>query len=56
MLVTLMDQHGLSDTDLPEIGSISIVSQILNGEIILSRSAIDGLALRFWTSGGRFFD
>jgi HTH-type transcriptional regulator/antitoxin HigA len=56
MLSILMDQHELSDTDLPEIGSSSMVSQVLNGESILSRSAIDGLALRFGISGGRFFD
>jgi HTH-type transcriptional regulator/antitoxin HigA len=56
MLSILIDQHELSDSDLPEIGDSSIVVQVLNGESILSRSAIDGLALRFGISGGRFFD
>jgi HTH-type transcriptional regulator/antitoxin HigA len=56
MLVTLMNQNGLSDSDLPEIGSRSMVSQVLKGEKPLSRSAIDNLALRFRISGGRFFN
>jgi HTH-type transcriptional regulator/antitoxin HigA len=56
MLVTLMDQNDLSDSDLPEIGNRSMVSQVLKGEKPLSRSAIDGLALRFGISGGRFFN
>jgi HTH-type transcriptional regulator/antitoxin HigA len=56
MLTTLMNQNGLSERDLPEIGSSSMVSQILKGEKLLSRSAIDALALRFGISGGRFFN
>lgn len=56
MLATLMNQNGLSERDLPEIGSRSMVSQILKGEKLLSRSAIDALALRFGISGGRFFN
>jgi HTH-type transcriptional regulator/antitoxin HigA len=55
MLVTLIDQHGLSSSDLPEIGDCSIVSQVLSGEKSLSRSAIDGIALRFGIPYGRFF-
>jgi HTH-type transcriptional regulator/antitoxin HigA len=56
MLSILIDQRKLSDSDLPEIGDSSIVVQVLNGDSILSRSTIDGLALRFGISGGRFFD
>jgi HTH-type transcriptional regulator/antitoxin HigA len=56
MLTTLMNQNGLSDSDLPEIGNRSMVSQVLKGEKLLSRSAIDALALRFGISGGRFFN
>ena len=56
LLTTLMNQNGLSENDLPEIGSRSMVSQILKGEKVLSRSEIDALALRFGISGGRFFN
>lgn len=56
MLTTLMNQNGLSDSDFPEIGNRSMVSQILKGETLLSRSAIDALALRFGISSGRFFN
>jgi HTH-type transcriptional regulator/antitoxin HigA len=56
MLSTLMGQYGLSNSDFPEIGDSSMVSQVLSGEKLLSRSAIDGLALRFGISGGRFFN
>lgn len=56
MLVTLMNQNGLSNSDLPEIGNRSMVSQVLKSEKPLSRSAIDSLALRFGISVGRFLN
>lgn len=56
MLNILMDQNNLSNKDFPEIGSSSMVASVLKGEVLLSRAAIDGLALRFGISGGSFFD
>ena len=36
MLKFLMDEHGLGQDDLPEIGSQSLVSKILNGERLIT--------------------
>lgn len=48
MLRFLMDQHGLGVADLPEIGSKSLVSRILNRKgRDLTRRHIKALAKRF---------
>lgn len=56
MLRLLMDQHKLGVADLPEIGSKSLVSKILNGRgRNLTRDHIDALSKRFSVSPALFF-
>jgi len=43
----LMEQHGLKQSDLPEIGSQGVVSQILSGHRILNARQISALVSRF---------
>jgi HTH-type transcriptional regulator/antitoxin HigA len=47
MLRFLMDQHGLSQNDLPEIGSQGVVSEILSGKRELNVRQIKRLSERF---------
>ena len=52
----LMDQHGLGVADLPEIGSKSLVSKILNErDRQLTRQHIEALSQRFDISPALFF-
>lgn len=55
MLKFLMDEHGLGQGDLPEIGSQSLVSRILNGERQLTLDHIRNLSKRFGVSPAVFF-
>lgn len=56
LLRLLMDQHGLGVADLPEIGSKSLVSKILNErDRQLTRKHIDALSRRFNISPALFF-
>lgn len=56
VLRVLMDQHQLGVADLPEIGSKSLVSKILNGrDRRLTRQHIDALSRRFNISPALFF-
>ena len=56
VLRVLMDQHDLASSDLPEIGSKSLVSKILNGrDRQLTRQHIDALSKRFHISPALFF-
>lgn len=55
LLQTLMEQYGLTGSDLPEIGSKSMVSKVLSGERVLSRSAIEKLCARFSLKPAMFF-
>ena len=50
MLKFLMDEHGLSQNDLPEIGSQSLISKILNGERKLTLEHIHYLSEHFGVS------
>ena len=43
----LMDQHGLRQSDLPEIGSQGVVSEVLAGKRDLNARQIRALAQRF---------
>lgn len=43
----LMEEHGLRQSDLPEIGSQGVVSEILNGKRELNVRQIRALAERF---------
>jgi HTH-type transcriptional regulator/antitoxin HigA len=47
MLRFLLDQHGLNQSDLPEVGSQGVVSEILNGKRSLNVRQIKLLAERF---------
>lgn len=56
LLRVLMDQHGLGVADLPEIGSKSLVSKILNErDRQLTRQHIAALSRRFGISPALFF-
>ena len=56
LLHTLMRQHKLTGSDLPEIGGKAMVSKVLTGKRSLSRSAIEQLAERFGLRPSMFFD
>ena len=56
MLRFLMDQHGLKQTQLPEIGKQSVVSEILAGKRALTVSHIARLSKRFSVSPAAFFN
>jgi HTH-type transcriptional regulator / antitoxin HigA len=55
MLRFLMEQHGLSQGDLPEIGSQGVVSEILRGKRELNVRQIGALCERFGLPPGVFF-
>jgi HTH-type transcriptional regulator/antitoxin HigA len=50
----LMEEHGLTQSDLPEIGSQGVVSEILRGKRELNVRQIRALAKRFHVSPGVF--
>jgi HTH-type transcriptional regulator/antitoxin HigA len=50
----LMDEHGLTQSDLPEVGSQGVVSEILNGKRELNVRQIRALAERFNVSPAAF--
>ena len=50
----LLAQHGLTQTDLPEVGSQGVVSEILSGKRRLNVRQIEALAARFGTSPAVF--
>ena len=50
MLRYLMEEHGLKQSDLPEIGSQGVVSEILNDKRRLNTRQINALAKRFGIS------
>jgi len=56
MLRFLMEQHGLKQTDLPEIGAQSVVSEILRGKPTLNVRQIARLAARFHVPADVFMD
>lgn len=56
MLEFLMEQHGLEQKDLPEIGSQSLVSKILSGERKLTVEHIKKLSKRFHVSPAVFIE
>lgn len=55
LLRFLMEQHGLRQNQLPEIGTQSVVSEILSGKRELTVNHIRGLAERFHLSPAAFF-
>jgi HTH-type transcriptional regulator/antitoxin HigA len=50
----LMEQHGLKQGDLPEIGSQGVVSEILSGKRELNIRQVRALAERFGVAAGTF--
>lgn len=52
----LMEEHGLRQSDLPEIGSQSLVSKILSGERQLTVEHIQKLSKRFGVSASIFIE
>ena len=54
VLSYLMEEHGLRQADLPEIGSQGVVSEILNGKRELNVRQIRTLARRFDVSPAVF--
>lgn len=55
-LLYLMEEHQLSQSDLPEIGSQGVVLEILNGKRSLNVRQIKALAQKFNVSPATFFD
>lgn len=56
VLAYLMEEHGLSLSDLPEIGSSETIEAILNKDIALTLSQVQQLAQRFKVQPQVFFD
>lgn len=54
ILKNLMEEHGLKQSDLPEIGSQGVVSEILSGKRKLNVRQIAKLAKRFGVSPAAF--
>jgi len=54
MLRFFMEEHGLTQTDLPEIGSQGVVSEVLKGKRELNVRQIRALAQRFHVSPAAF--
>ena len=54
VLPSLMEEHGLTQSELPEIGSQGVVSEILSGERELNIRQIRHLAKRFGVSPAVF--
>lgn len=54
MLRFLMEEHGLTQSDLPEIGSQGVVSEVLSGKRELNVRQIRTLAKRFHVSPAVF--
>jgi HTH-type transcriptional regulator / antitoxin HigA len=52
----LMEQHGLKQGDLPEIGSQGVVSEVLAGRRRLNVRQIQALAARFGVEARAFLD
>jgi HTH-type transcriptional regulator/antitoxin HigA len=56
LLSFLMEEHSLKQSDLPEVGNQSVVSQILSGARDLNIRQINSLAKRFRVPAGVFFE
>jgi len=54
VLRTLMEAHGLSQSDLPEIGSQGVVSEVLSDKRDLNVRQVTRLAARFGVSPAVF--
>jgi len=54
MLRFLMEQHGLTQAELPEVGSQGVVSEILSGKRELNVRQVRALARRFGVTADAF--
>ena len=54
VLRLLMDEHGLNQSDLPEVGSQGVVSEILRGRRQLNVRQVRALSERFGVSPAAF--
>ncbi len=52
---TLMQQHQLTGSELPEIGDKTMICKVLNGKRQLTRQAIERLSARFGIRPAMFF-
>jgi HTH-type transcriptional regulator/antitoxin HigA len=52
----LMEQHNLTQSDLPEVGSQSVISEILSGRRLLNARQIAALVERFRVSADAFIE
>uniref|UniRef100_UPI00333FE2FF helix-turn-helix domain-containing protein n=1 Tax=Castellaniella defragrans TaxID=75697 RepID=UPI00333FE2FF len=52
----LLDQHGLTQSDLPEVGSQSVISEILAGRRTLNTRQIAALVGRFHVGADAFIE
>jgi HTH-type transcriptional regulator/antitoxin HigA len=55
VLAYLLEEHQLTQSQLPEVGSQGVVSEILNGKRELNKRQIQALAKRFGVSPEVFF-
>lgn len=55
-LSALMREHGLTQSQLPEVGNQSVVSQVLSGKRRLNARQIAGLAKRFKVPAETFLE
>lgn len=55
VLAYLMEEHGLTQSELPEVGTQGVVSEILRGKRELNVRQIRALAQRFGVSPAVFF-
>lgn len=55
VLKYLMEEHGVTQADLPEVGSQGVVSEILRGKRELNTRQIKTLSKRFGVSPAVFF-
>ena len=55
VLKLLMEEHGLTQSDLPELGSQGVVSEIFHGKRELNARQIKALSERFGVSPAVFF-
>lgn len=56
MLRFLMEQHGLKQSDLPEVGTQGVVSEVLSGKRALNLRQMRELARRFSVPVSAFLD
>jgi HTH-type transcriptional regulator/antitoxin HigA len=56
MLRFLMNQHGLNQSDVPEVGTQGVVSEVLSGKRELNLRQMRALAARFSVPVSVFVD